>query len=248
MKTSHCFFDFKTGTFGLSGSAHNYVTHKETADMGDPYFFAARRRPALGPDESSTELFVNPVLGRRRIVVEGPATVVTPTLARTINKIVADEAKSVAEAERKATEAREAARVFNLAPKAMTTWDFSGEYVGRLHGHTCTVVGMRHASELGQATAAYKRVGNMALLVPEPDNKADLNALMVLMWNDEAKSWVHVGYVAAHQAALLRSRWVGDYRRPAVARISSKADGSIGLTLTGEVRTYPGYKPSFGAE
>ena len=89
----------------------------------------------------------------------------------------------------------------------------------------------------------------MALLVAEPDNPVDMNAIMVLMWNDQTKHWHHVGYVRATQAALLRGKWTGDYKNVMVARITdipANADGhrngrNVELTLTGEVRTYPGY-------
>lgn len=142
-----------------------------------------------------------------------------------------------------------AKKVADVAPQAMSTWEFSQEYLQRVYGTKVHVVGQHFRPKRAQNVIGYKKVGNMALLVAEPDNPVDFNAIMVLMWEDETKSWQHVGYVRATEAALLRSKWKGDHKHPMVARIThypSNADGHRGgrnveLTLTGEVRTYPGY-------
>lgn len=140
-------------------------------------------------------------------------------------------------------------KIATTAPLAMSTWEFSQAFLRRVHGKKVHVVGQHYQSKRAQKVIGYKKVGNMALLVAEPDNYVDLNAIMVLMWEDETNSWQHVGYVRATQAALLRSKWKGDHRHVMVARITAypaNADGhrdgrNIELTLTGEVRTYPGY-------
>ncbi|UUV44829.1 HIRAN domain containing protein [Rhodobacter phage RcRudolph] len=141
-------------------------------------------------------------------------------------------------------------KVKDVAPKAMSTWEFNSSYLQRMHGQTVHLVGQHHRSKLDQEVLGWKREGNMALLVAEPDNPVDLNAVMVLVWNDQTKNWHHAGYVRATEAAALRGKWTGDFKNVMVARITripSNPDGhrggrNIQLTATGEVRTYPGYK------
>ncbi|QXN72365.1 HIRAN domain containing protein [Rhodobacter phage RcSimone-Hastad] len=141
-------------------------------------------------------------------------------------------------------------KVAQVAPKAMSTWEFSSGHLSRMHGQTVNLVGQHFRSTKDQEVLSWKRPGNMALLVAEPDNPVDLNAIMVLAWNDQTKAWHHVGYVRATQASALRGKWTGDFKNAMVARFTNvprNADGhrggnNIELTLTGEVRTYPGYK------
>lgn len=141
-------------------------------------------------------------------------------------------------------------RVAQVAPNALSTWEFQSNYLQRMYGQTVHLVGQHYRGKLDQEVLGWKRSGNMALLVAEPDNPVDFNAIMVLMWNDQTKHWHHVGYVRATEAAVLRGKWTGDHKNVMVARIStvpSNSDGhrggrNIELTLTGEVRTYPGYQ------
>ena len=141
-------------------------------------------------------------------------------------------------------------RVAQVATDALSTWEFQSSYLQRMYGQKVHLVGQYYRGKLDQEVLGWKRSGNMALLVAEPDNPVDFNAVMVLMWNDQTKHWHHVGYVRATEAAVLRGKWTGDHKNVMVARISevpSNADGhrggrNIELTLTGEVRTYPGYQ------
>lgn len=141
-------------------------------------------------------------------------------------------------------------KVKDVAPKAMSTWEFESGHLQRMHGVSVHLVGQHHRTAKDQEVLSWKRPGNMALLVAEPDNPVDLNAVMVLAWNDVTKSWHHVGYVRATEASALRGKWTGDFKNAMVARFTSiprNADGhrggnNIGLTLTGEVRTYRGYQ------
>lgn len=141
-------------------------------------------------------------------------------------------------------------KVKDVVLKALSTWEFTSQYLSRVSGRQVSLVGQHHRTSKDRAVLNWKREGNMALLVAEPDNPFDLNAVMVLAWNDQTKQWHHVGYVRATQAAILRGQWTGDFKNAMVARfthIPVKADGhrdgrNIQLTLTGEVRTYPGYK------
>lgn len=141
-------------------------------------------------------------------------------------------------------------RVAQVATDALSTWEFQSSYLQRMYGQKVHLVGQHYRGKLDQEVLGWKRSGNMALLVAEPDNPVDFNAVMVLMWNDQTKHWHHVGYVRATEAAVLRGKWTGDHKNVMVARISevpAKSDGhrggrNIELTLTGEVRTYPGYQ------
>lgn len=150
---------------------------------------------------------------------------------------------------RAATSKPKAKKVAQVAPDALSTWEFKASYLQRVYGERVHLVGQHFRGKLDQEVLGWKRQGNMALLVAEPDNPVDMNAVMVLMWNDQTKHWHHVGYVRATQAALLRGKWTGDYKNVMVARITdipSNSDGHRGgrnveLTLTGEVRTYSGY-------
>lgn len=141
-------------------------------------------------------------------------------------------------------------KVKDVAPHALSTWEFRQDFLQRVYAQKVHLVGQHYRGKLDQEVLGWKREGNMALLVAEPDNPVDMNAVMVLAWNDQAKHWHHVGYVRATEAALLRGKWTGDHKNAMVARftsIPSNADGhrggrNIELTLTGEVRTYPGYR------
>lgn len=140
--------------------------------------------------------------------------------------------------------------IAQVAPGALSTWEFSSQHLGRMHGQKVHLVGQHYRGKKDQEVLGWKRVGNMALLVAEPDNPVDLNAVMVLTWNDQTKQWHHAGYVRAIEASALRGRWTGDHKNVMVARFSdipANADGhrggrNIELTLTGECRTYPGYR------
>lgn len=136
-----------------------------------------------------------------------------------------------------------------LALEYLSTWDFKSAYFERLDGLKATVVGQCY-NDKGQV-AQTKRLHNMALLVAEPDNPVDREAVMVFMWDDGARKWAHVGYVPAVEAPLIRSKWTGDYKKCAVARITRqpgaaatghRVDPRIEVELTGEVRTYPDYE------
>lgn len=133
-------------------------------------------------------------------------------------------------------------------------WDFVTQDYNRnlKDGHTVVnLVGQHYRGAKDQETLAGKKMHNMALLVAEPTNPADLNAVMVLMWDWTAKVWRHVGYVEADQAAKLRSTWPeDDVRKVQVATITdmpANFDGHRGgknlkLTITGEYRTYPAFQ------
>lgn len=208
---------------GLSATASGTVMHK------------------LSENLKSLEGITDVVVRARAVSDDGPFK--WPSFSHITREQVVNEKVKVKEKLAKAK------KVADVAPQAMSTWEFSQEYLQRVYGTKVHVVGQHFRPKRAQNVIGYKKVGNMALLVAEPDNPVDLNTIMVLMWEDETKSWQHVGYVRATEAALLRSKWKGDHKHPMVARITSypsNADGhrggrNIELTLTGEVRTYPGY-------
>jgi hypothetical protein len=133
-------------------------------------------------------------------------------------------------------------------------WDFTEEFsVGSkgLTGQLVNLVGQHYRSKKDQDVLASKKLYNMALLVAEPTNVADVNAVMVLMWYHKNKAWHHVGYVRADQAARLRSCWPeDDVRKVRVATIMDMPSGFNGhrtgpnltMALTGEYRTYPAFQ------
>jgi hypothetical protein len=132
-------------------------------------------------------------------------------------------------------------------------WDFTQEYSRDLKdGHTIVnLVGQHYRPKKAQDVLASKRQYNMVLLVAEPTNEADVNAVMVLMWDHMEKAWHHVGYVRADQAAKLRSCWPeDDVRKVRVATIMEMPSGFDGhragknltMALTGEYRTYPAFQ------
>lgn len=132
-------------------------------------------------------------------------------------------------------------------------WDFTQEYSRDLKDrHTIVnLVGQHFRPKKAQDTLASKKQYNIALLVAEPTNQADVNAVMVLMWNHTEKGWHHVGYVRADQAAKLRSCWPeDDVRKVRVATITEMPSGFDGhrtgknltMALTGEYRTYPAFQ------
>jgi hypothetical protein len=170
----------------------------------------------------------------------------------TINRVVGETAAEIARnlGRRAAPKPAPKKTIAQVAPGALSTWEFSSQHLGRMHGQKVHLVGQHYRGKKDQEVLGWKRVGNMALLVAEPDNPVDLNAVMVLTWNDQTKQWHHAGYVRAIEASALRGRWTGDYKNVMVARFSdipANADGhrggrNIELTLTGECRTYPGYR------
>lgn len=147
------------------------------------------------------------------------------------------------------------ANIGQVAADVITSvgWDFTQEYSRDLKdGHTIVnLVGQHFRPKKAQDTLASKKQYNMALLVAEPTNPADVNAVMVLMWNHTEKGWHHVGYVRADQAAKLRSCWPeDDVRKVRVATITEMPSGFDGhrtgknltMALTGEYRTYPAFQ------
>lgn len=147
------------------------------------------------------------------------------------------------------------ANIGKVAADVITSvgWDFTQEYSRDLKdGHTIVnLVGQHYRSKKAQDTLASKKQYNMTLLVAEPTNEADVNAVMVLMWNHTEKGWHHVGYVRADQAAKLRSCWPeDDVRKVRVATITEMPSGFDGhrtgknltMALTGEYRTYPAFQ------
>ena len=148
------------------------------------------------------------------------------------------------------------ADIGKVAPSTISSegWDFITQNYSRnlKDGHTVVnLVGQHYRGPKDQETLAGKKMHNMALLVAEPTNPADINAVMVLMWDWTAKIWRHVGYVKADQAAKLRSTWPeDDVRKVQVASITempANFDGHRGsknlkLTITGEYRTYPTFQ------
>lgn len=143
--------------------------------------------------------------------------------------------------------------IANRAPGELSRagWDFVQKTYSHLSGRHVSIVGQHYRSKLDQETLLGKRQGHMALLVAEPDNGHDLNAVMILVWNQTESQWRHVGYVPREQAAELRAAWPDDdLSRVVVGHITnvpSNADGrrggqNISVLLSGQTRKYPAYR------
>ena len=72
------------------------------------------------------------------------------------------------------------------------------------------VVRSSHRNAAQQSCYRKKHKGSMALLMREPGNKYDSNAVMVLMAGPSERggfTWRHVGYLPASTAAKLAPHW-----------------------------------------
>ena len=98
------------------------------------------------------------------------------------------------------------------------------------------IVGQAYRSQEAQQALKLKRSGNMALLVREPGNSHDSNAIAVLIAAAEKKGyvWTHCGYVQRHAAADLTADWYGS---DLVVREASLVS-STRLVLMPKCRTY----------
>lgn len=79
------------------------------------------------------------------------------------------------------------------------------------------IVGQSHRTSQGQTLIKHKSDGALILLVPEPGNQHDPNAIATLMaysLNDHPSGqkwvWVHVGYVEKDVAAAWMTGWAHD--------------------------------------
>lgn len=83
---------------------------------------------------------------------------------------------------------------------------------GREYTPGLSIVGQQYRAEEAQQALRAKKAGNMALLVREPGNTHDPNAVAVLVAKSEENSWfwTHCGYVERHAAADLTADWYGD--------------------------------------
>jgi hypothetical protein len=172
-----------------------------------------------------------------------------------VKEPVAEPTQSMLKARPKTKHTPVPANIGEVAADVITSagWDFRQEYHRDLKdGHTIVnLVGQHFRPKKAQDVLTRKRQHNMALLVAEPTNEADVTAVMVLMWDYKDKGWHHVGYVRADQAAKLRSCWPeDDVRKVLVAMITdmpANFDGhrdgeNLKMTITGEYRTYPAFQ------
>ena len=151
---------------------------------------------------------------------------------------------------------------FNIAKDAATAlsnWEFESLYDDRLcESPLCTVnlVGQEYRGQAAIDLVKHKSLSNMVLFVAEPTNPIDHFSVMVMMWAHLEKTWVHVGYVKAEQAKILRSIWpeddtrnvlVGDISAKPVGYTGHRADQNIQLTCSGEYRKYPAYNKAWQA-
>lgn len=74
------------------------------------------------------------------------------------------------------------------------------------------IVGQSYRAPEAHRALLKKKSGNRALLVREPANLNDPNAVAVLIAAPEDKGyvWTHCGYIERHRAADLTHNWYGD--------------------------------------
>lgn len=97
---------------------------------------------------------------------------------------------------------------------------------------------------------ASKNEGNLVLLIPEPANAYDKNAVAAFVAQPKGETsrdgymFVHVGYLAREIAAKLRPVWPLSNGLPAIAEArlgcGRGADGKRTMTLTNRFRDYLG--------
>ncbi len=219
--------------------------------------WTGREAPPYNPPEHSPVSVggqVNKALGHCRLVVEGPVEVVTKELGQKLRETVSAHEDSLREAARleakRLAEEKAKPSIQKRALSSLSTWEFSQKHREQLAHYGTKIVGQHYRDAKSQDVISKKRVGNMVLLVRQPDNEVDSNAVMVLAWDHGTKAWFHVGYVPADQASLLRSRWTVNPFDVAVGVITAmphnwdghRAGPSIEIELTGEVRVYPNFR------
>lgn len=135
--------------------------------------------------------------------------------------------------------------VKEMALATLSTPNFVQSNADWLTNFKVDLVGARHYAPRSLQVLETKRTGMKTLLVAEPDNPVDSNAVMVLAWCTGKNEWVHVGYVPAATAKTLRSNWPGDDRQVVLAEFADNAgmDFSVKgattqLRITGHVRRY----------
>ena len=113
-----------------------------------------------------------------------------------------------------------------------------------------TIVGNRYRTTEQQAALSQKTKGTLVLLVREPGNPHDPNAVACLVtqrivdapvWQDNAFTWRHVGYLSKHVAANLAPCWPESNGYPmvvqAILRDSAQArrnSGNVYLDVINE--------------
>lgn len=228
------------------------VREKQRNDMADALGASFRIPYAPLPGSAvAVSGRVNNLVGRRRIIVEGPTAVVDIALGHKLRETVQSHEDSLREAARLEAHAKaNKPSIQKQALASLSTWEFGQKHREQLAHFQTRIVGQHFRDEKSQDVLAGKRVGNMVLFVREPDNAVDSNAVMILAWSHDDKKWFHVGYVPADQASLVRSRWTVNPYDVAVGVITDippNADGhrkgpSIKVEFTGEIRTYPGFR------
>ena len=83
------------------------------------------------------------------------------------------------------------------------------------------IVGNRYRSKEQQQILKSKKAGALVLLVPEPGNFKDENAIACLVSKNLPDhpykfTWTHVGYLPAHTAAKLKPYWPMDKGVPGI--------------------------------
>lgn len=94
-----------------------------------------------------------------------------------------------------------------------------------------TIVGNRYRSHEQQAALSQKTGGTLVLLVREPGNPKDTNAVACLVTQGSGDSskfkWRHVGYLPKHVAAGLAPHWPETKGLPMVIQATLRDSASV---------------------
>lgn len=92
--------------------------------------------------------------------------------------------------------------------------------------HQFTIVGNRYRSPEAQQVLGFKRTGTLVLLVREPGNPYDANAIACLVTasveTGEDYKWIHVGYLPKNTAEVLAPIWPERMGHPVIMHASLK--------------------------
>jgi hypothetical protein len=115
----------------------------------------------------------------------------------------------------------------------------------RVFPFVTSIVGNSYRDGLQRSALRSKNPGNRVLIIPEPANRHDPNALAVVVAKGCLKNqfvWTHVGYVPKAEAAHLASLWPSYRGQPLVGegRLMGRPHGDKNpqIVIEGSFRNY----------
>jgi len=181
-------------------------------------------RPTIGDALEELREAVRPFGARLTIEREKHVRVEGLVPPCAIEQVLAEFGKRVRQARPKQPrDSEKTARALNSAFEYVPV-RFSKE----LSAEELALVGTHHRPPEAKQLLDHKGVDTIVLLVREPGNTFDGNAVMAYAWRaaclGQSGAWVHVGYIQAEHAAALANEWPkeGEDDLAVVARIAVK--------------------------